>query len=58
MPPDHGFWFDDNDGVQAARPNAIGQDPEGPVQSGQPHLGLLVASQDVQLMTTTDDLKL
>ena len=58
MPPDHGFWFDDNDGVQAARPNSIEQDPEGPLQSGQPHLGSLVASKDVQLMTKSDDLEL
>ena len=31
---------------------------EGPVLSGQPHLGSLVASKDVQLMTKSDDLEL
>ncbi len=58
MPPDHGFWFDHNDGVQAAWPKAIKHDPEGPVQSGQPDWGSLVALENRQLMAQGDDLEL
>ena len=39
-------------------PKAIEQNPEGPVQSGQPDWDSLVALENIQLMTQCDDLEL
>ncbi len=32
MPSHHGVRFDDNDGIKAAGPDAIEEDPDGPIK--------------------------
>jgi hypothetical protein len=58
MPSDHRVGLDDHHRAKTAGPKAVEQNPEGSVQPAQADPGSLVALQNAQLMTKSDDLEL
>jgi hypothetical protein len=58
VPPDDGLRLDDRNGVKAARPKTIEQNPKGSVQLRQLDAGSLVASKNLDLVAKSGHLQL
>jgi len=58
VPPDDGLRLDDHNGIKAAEPKTIEQNPKGSVQKRQPDAGSLVTSQNLDLVAKSGHLQL
>jgi|HubBroStandDraft_6_1064221.scaffolds.fasta_scaffold1679264_1 hypothetical protein len=57
VPLDHGRWFDQQHGPQAARPQPVEPDPKYAIGQAEPRTAGPLASQNGQLMAEGDDLE-
>ena len=53
VPPDDGLWLDDHQGVHAAGPKTIEQNPKGSVQPRQPDARSSVTSKNFEFSGVT-----